>query len=75
MEIEGVEGMGFEATAEVTVEDPCKGDKHNHGSDTDEGYAHFLQLILSDSITPELPTPSVHSTALVDEENVTNTGI
>jgi hypothetical protein len=61
MEIEGVEGMGFEATAEVTVEDPCS-------SDTDEGYARFLQLVLSDSITPELPTPSVHSTTLADEE-------
>ena len=61
MEIEGVEGMGFEATAEVTVEDPCS-------SDTDEEYARFLQLVLSDSITPELPTPSVHSTTLADEE-------
>jgi hypothetical protein len=68
MEIEGVEGMGFEATAEVTVEDPCS-------SDTDEGYTRFLQLVLSDSITPELPTPSVHSTTLADEENVTNTGM
>lgn len=68
MEIEGVEGMGFEATAEVTLEDPCS-------SDTDEGYTRFLQLVLSDSITPELPTPSVHSTTLADEENVTNTGM
>jgi hypothetical protein len=56
-------------------EDPSNGNSSN----TDEGFTRFLQLVLSNYVTPELSTliASVHSNGISnpDEENVINTGI